>query len=1177
MSTPPVTSEPLHTFSGGAGLRVQLHAHGALHRMDCHGVMLNLFVGNTLEGGPANLWLRRHGADGTLWATPLLGPCSPLRPQPGTDRYRASGEWHGVQVSLQLRLSATEPVWYWHVALHNGSAAPHTLDLVLVQDVGLSPYAAARLNEYYVSHYIDFTPLTHDRHGCMLAARQNLAVGGRHPWLLMGSLRRAARRATDARQLLGLAVRAGGVPQGISQGLPGPRLQQEHALIALQDEPFTLAPGGRVDAGFFGHVLADHPGATLPADLAWAEAAGALPEALPPAAQPPMPAVAAAWAATPSLFASAPLLQGQDLLADEIDQFFGRSRRHEEWQGGTLLSFFTAEHSHVVLRAKELQVQRPHGHILRSGAHLLPDETALTSTVWMAGVFHSMVTQGHVSINRFLSTVRGSLGQFRAHGQRVWVRLDGGVDSAAGSAQASAQARAESAPASVGWQQLGVPSAFVIEPAACRWLYRVGSHLIELRSAALHSPESGHALTLQLRVLQGPALAVMVTHHVALAGDDGASAAPAVLRLRGGSAWVGVPPGSELAARFADGGFAIEPEAGTVFERIAGDECVYADGASRGQPLVCVTSAPTTAFGLRLVGHLVQAAAPAPAQAPLPLWAAPAHSPLAAATQQLADIAPWYHHNALVHYLAPRGLEQFSGGGWGTRDVCQGPLEMLLALDRPAPVRDLLQRVFAAQDVGGDWPQWFMFFDRDRHIRAGDSHGDIVFWPLLALARYLLASGDTALLDERVPYFAATGTEPEQATVWHHVQRALGVIQTRRIPGTHLAAYGHGDWNDSLQPADPTLRERLCSAWTVTLHHQVLHTLARALRASGLAALAAPAAALQSEAAAVLADFQRLLVVGGVVTGYAMFAPEDAAAPTDDTTTTDPAQQQTQQQQLAASQLLLHPQDSVTGVHYSLLPMMHAMLDDMLTPEQAADHVRLIDAHLTGPDGARLFNRPMPYRGGPETLFQRAESSAYFGREIGVMYMHAHLRWCETLAHLGQAQRFFDALALAHPIALRDRVGAASLRQANCYFSSSDAAFADRYDAQEHYGRIHTGEVALDGGWRVYSSGPGIAIGLIVGSFLGIRREALKLVVDPVMPAALHGMTAQVPLGACVLSVVYHLGPQGCGPVGLQLDGTPLPFERGANPYRTGAAEVDMVALRARLTGPAHTLLVQTL
>ncbi len=53
------------------------------------------------------------------------------------------------------------------------------------------------------------------------------------------------------------------------------------------------------------------------------------------------------------------------------------------------------------------------------------------------------------------------------------------------------------------------------------------------------------------------------------------------------------------------------------------------------------------------------------------------------------------------------------------------------------------------------------------------------------------------------------------------------------IPGTNLAAYGHGDWNDSLQPVDPAMCERLCSAWTVMLHHHTLVCLAKALRQVG--------------------------------------------------------------------------------------------------------------------------------------------------------------------------------------------------------------------------------------------------------------------------------------------------------------------------------------------------------
>ena len=1118
-------------------LQAELLPHGALLRLQAHGVMLNLFPGNLVEGGPANLWLRLQGDAGVVASTPLLGPLSPLRPlptQPGV-AWAAVGSWQGFELQLQLRLASTQAAWFWHLQLHNTGTAPQRIDLLHAQDIGLQPLATIRLNEYYVSHYLDLAPLQHAQHGAMVAARQNQPVAGRHPWLLLGSLRRAVSFATDGLQLLGLAVRNGGPMPALQHGLPGRRLQHEHALAALQDEVLELAAGERAGLGFFGIALANHAAASGPADLDWADTALALPEAQALALTgTPLAAVPA------SLFATAPWLPTLDLSLDELDTLFSPQRRHEEFESagaaaaaagaeavaagpGRLLSFFHADAAHVVLRAKEAAVMRPHGHLLRSGEHGVPDETALTSTVWMAGVFHSMVTQGHVGINRLLSTVRGSLGQFVSMGLRVFVRdpQDG-----------------------AGWQRLSVPSAFEIRPDACRWLYRHAGGLLVVSSAVQHRP---HALTLQLRVLQGPPLQLLISQHVVLGGDDGvATAPPLVLRAEGEGVSIGVPAGSELAARFPQGAFVVSPDGDSSFVRWGDDAVLWPDGASRGQSLFCIEAAAAPRFGLRIEGRLVvDTAPPAPLLLRMPTLTPPLAGPLASAAQRLADIGPWYLHNALVHYLAPRGLEQFSGGGWGTRDACQGPLEMLLALDQPGAVRDLLLRVFAAQQASGDWPQWFMFFDRDKHIRAGDSHGDIVFWPLVALGRYLTASGDAALLDVVLPFFDA----PEPGTVWQHVQTALALIHQRRIAGTELAAYGHGDWNDSLQPADPALREHLCSAWTVTLHHQALLGLARGLQAAGR-----PAAAtgLLHEAAAVRSDFGRLLVADGVVAGYALFEPGRPA------------------------ELLLHPRDTRTGLHYSLLPMMHAVLENMLSPAQAQAQAALIDRYLTGPDGARLFDRPLVYRGGPMQLFQRAESSAFFGREIGVMYMHAHLRWAEMLAHLGRAQAFFDALQQAHPIALQSVVPQATRRQANCYYSSSDAAFADRIEAVADYDKLLRGEVPLDGGWRVYSSGPGIVIGLIIGRLLGVRREHAALVLDPVLPQALAGLRVRLPLAGCELELELQPGPLGHGPSSLLLDGAELAFSRGENPYRTGAAVVLMSELRARLQAGARRLVVYT-
>ena len=35
----------------------------------------------------------------------------------------------------------------------------------------------------------------------------------------------------------------------------------------------------------------------------------------------------------------------------------------------------------------------------------------------------------------------------------------------------------------------------------------------------------------------------------------------------------------------------------------------------------------------------------------------------------------------MIHLTVPHGLEQYTGAAWGTRDVCQGPVEFLLALE----------------------------------------------------------------------------------------------------------------------------------------------------------------------------------------------------------------------------------------------------------------------------------------------------------------------------------------------------------------------------------------------------------------------------------------------------------------------------------------------------------------
>jgi cellobiose phosphorylase len=957
----------------------------------------------------------------------------------------------------------------------------------------------------------------------VIATRQNLPVDGRNPWCVIGSLRTGASCATDALQFHGLATRAGDVPAGLASDLPNKRLQHEHSMVVIRDTSIHLQPQETVTTGFFGSYVPDHPAATSEADLERVSDALKLAEATPVAVD----TKSSSTSNAATLFSSAPLIRTLDLDTPALRKLYGSQWRHEELDDrGEPLSFFYGVDRHVVLRAKELRVLRPHGHLLRTGRHMTPDESALTSTAWMNGVFHSMLTQGHVSINRFLSTTHTYLGLFRSHGQRVFAQVGGE------------------------WQLLNVPSAFEMSPDACRWIYKHDGGVIQVRAEARSEP---HELTLSIEVLSGDPTRFLISHHVSLNGDDGSTLGIARWRREGKAIVLTIEPDTDLGRRFPNGSFQIAPLTGTEFSKVGGDEMLFLDTQSRQQPFLCVMTEPVRAVGLSIKGNLIAEQT----QRPLRVDAAhdvipklsvttPTASPSSEQLARIADIVPWYTHNALVHYLSPRGLEQYSGGGWGTRDVCQGPVEMLLALGRIEPIRDLLLRVMSMQNADGDWPQWFMFFDRERNIRPGDSHGDIVFWPLVVLAQYLIASGDKGVLEVRVPFFDSRGADAgEKGTVWEHAQRALSVIEKRVIPGTALAAYGHGDWNDSLQPADPALRERMCSAWTVTLHFQMLKTLARALRPIGRTN---EASRLEQSADAVLKDFQRLLLVDGVLTGYAHF--EDGGN----------------------VRYLLHPRDTTTGVRYSALGMIHAILEDLLTPEQARAHLPIIETHLSAPDGVRLFDRPMLYHGGTQRLFQRAETATYFGREIGLMYMHAHLRYAQALAHIGEADRFFRALCQANPINICSIVPTATLRQANCYYSSSDAAFADRYQASEEYGRVTQGEIALDGGWRVYSSGAGIALGLIVRHFLGLAWESDVLSVDPVIPSALNGLSVKTNVKGRAIEVHYRIGPAGFGVNEITLNNAKLSFTHGANPHRRGCALVPVSSVLKHLTPERNVL-----
>jgi hypothetical protein len=211
-------------------------------------------------------------------------------------------------------------------------------------------------------------------------------------------------------------------------------------------------------------------------------------------------------------------------------------------------------------------------------------------------------------------------------------------------------------------------------------------------------------------MLAGVPCRLLLSHHIALNGDDGAEAVPVQFERDTGGIVIRPAPESDIGRRFPAGSFRIDPGRDTVIERVAGDELLFVDGRSRQQPYLTLVTGKATAVSLRMTGGLIPAADMTDTVADLGAEVAaeqgraerfwrdmtgaltlrpPVSSPLAGDVARLQEMLPWFAHNAMIHYLAPRGLEQYSGGGWGTRDVTQGPVDMLLYLGQWEPLRDL--------------------------------------------------------------------------------------------------------------------------------------------------------------------------------------------------------------------------------------------------------------------------------------------------------------------------------------------------------------------------------------------------------------------------------------------------------------------------------------------------------
>ena len=1105
------SDKPLHRIGNESAFNVVLSNEGHLLSVAAGPNLLSRTVGNALEGGLGRLFLREHTESG-ISLHPLIGVETVLTEFGVSDSAAQwRGEVVGLSIDLVLKLDEVNAGLVWSASVHSTDGKSRTLDLVWVQDIGCASRGALESNEAYAAHYLDETVVCDPQAGPVLMFRQNLPQGEKpHPWVLAGCLTGAASYATDGFDVYGNGYRCGLGAAGLeAESLSNRRYQYEFSCAALQSEPIELEGDAAMKVVFGLRYREDHPEASSDADLADFEVLREL-------AKEPVAEIETKSIADRSDTLGLAKLHGVPLTTAELQDLFPSKWRHVETRDAAVLSFFTGAETHVVTAAKEAIVERPHGTVLigKAGSECLQD--VLATTVYMGGIFSSQTVLGNTAFHCLNTIQRCPLGLANTAGLRIYRE------------------------SSLGWQALGMPSVFSMDRDRAEWIYKLDGSLVRV-NLQLDNTREGLLLGLEA---EGEPSRYLLSNEVA------ASITESELET-GGASGKGITsllykvdaPETVRGDRLAYG---LAWNESTSVESVGGSELLGHGGEDAFSVIV---TKPATNFAFAIAASFGENEAllprlhnalnrPEPSSA---FWSdfnrefnmASGEDSLG----RLSDALKWYSHNALIHYASPHGFEQYSGAAWGTRDACQGPFEYFIAQQQYPLARRILLRTFAAQYLeSGDWPQWFMH-DEYTDIAQHHSHGDIVIWPLKALALYLQSTADGTILDESVDYLAednAAAGAPE--TVAHHVGRTLDRIQEEFIPGTHLIRYGGGDWDDSLQPVNHDLASRLVSGWTVGLLAQSLTELVSALQPGDLHDR------VSEMAEGVRRDFHEHVLIEGQVAGFLLYNESfDTAEP------------------------LLHPKDTRTGMHNRLIPMTRSIIAGLLTREEAEHQMGRIAEHLKFPDGVRLMDRPAPYQGGLETFFKRAESAANFGREIGLQYVHAHIRYAEALAKLGDADGLYEALLTICPVAIRETVPNAAPRQANMYFSSSDGAFINRADAAENFEKLRNGSIEVKGGWRLYSSGPGLYTGIVLRQFLGLRELADAWVFDPVLPGVLDGLTLDWMIDGQPVQIEYRVSDAASGPKTITCGGDTLATEREENPYRTGGLLVKRSDLMSAL------------